>query len=146
MSVCLAKQSLLPIACIVIAACSPSTHSIGEGPVSLKHSGRLDSGHQFELSNGTPDVIAFRGWPKAFSDPTPSPSAFALSCRSDSSSTVSGFGFEDGRKPKLVEVPSRQRMNLVIPNYSTTNSAGNICQLHLKLENGSLVESDEFTL
>jgi hypothetical protein len=146
MSLLRAKQGLLMFCLVALAACGGSTESIGAGPTRLKFSGRSNSEFRFELENGSADTIRFRGWPRSLSIPMPALSAFATSCHSDSSGDINGFSIEQGRQPPLIEVPSKTRIHFAIAKNSFATLRGTQCQLRLKLDDGSNLDSDEFQL
>lgn len=141
------KTTVLLCACLAVAGCNPSTQSIDAGPVSLKFGGLAESGYQFDLANGSSNPIGFHGRTKLFSNPSPALSEYAISCQFASHADMGGYAIEHGQKPALLEVPPRKKMRLFIADNGTIKPWGGQkrCKVYLRLDDGSTLESDEFT-
>ena len=128
-----------------LAACSPTTTSTTPGAVRLKFAESTDSYFTFYVENGLPNEVSFRGRKKMFSPTQLSAGSFGMLCQSRSSPVLVGSAIEHGRQPELIRLPPLQAMRVVISSGYFAEHKGSRCRLNLTLEDGTTVESTEFT-
>jgi hypothetical protein len=98
---------------------------------------------EFDLANGSPDTIRFRGWTRFFAVPLADAGGYSLSCLKGEFGQVTGFVIGHDESAQIA-VPRGEQLRMAISGDALGVAKGSRCRLSLKLENGSFAESDEF--
>lgn len=142
------KRAMLTclIATYAVIACKPPGGAPSSTSVSLVFLRSTQDGVEFRLANGTSRVIRIRAAAESFGVVTPWPSEAAIECR-DANSTFwyeEPFAFAGGR-PELAEVAPGGQVKVVIQSRLTQQHGGGYCRCKLRLEDETIVQTEEFT-
>jgi hypothetical protein len=141
---------------IGLVACKPAEKVPLTGRVSVEYVGRSEddefqSNYLFNLANGSSGPVTFRGWSSMLADSEPSPDATSSRCSTAIGPFSSGrtvYTLRPGASPpESVEVSSGERIRLTV--HASVFREFRIykdcrCVLRLHLEDGSILESEEF--
>lgn len=129
---------------MTLVACKPADAPPPSGQIGLAYGGRSGSDAVFRLENGSSQTIRFRGLRtiRASADPWDT----HIECESAHNADM----YEHPialvvDKPSRIEVSPGEQMRLVIGIQISGEDKGAHCRLHLRLEDGSIVTSSEFT-
>ena len=126
-----------------LVACKPADAPPPSGQIGLAYAGLSGSDAVFRLDNGSSQTIRFRGLRtiRAGADPWDT----HIECEAPNGATM----YEHPialvvDKPSRIEVSPGEQMRLVIGIQTSGEDKGAHCRLHLKLEDGSIVTSNDF--
>ena len=145
MAICRSSPSVgwLATVIIVLSACTPADRVPLSGNITLDYVSTSQSGDVvvFTLANGSPRSIYFRG------NPEPRRATMTCSTSNESEAFIQGIADPPGREENIEVAPSeRLRLNLYVaaltPGFKDRRPR---CRLSLTLEDGTVVDSREFT-
>ena len=134
---------------LALASCKPAPNGPSTGVAILSFLDTSQSSLVFKLENGTTQAIAFRGWDANADEPTTSPEFYAVTCvKKDMSQALSELPpiSHHGPQAESVELSPGTSLRLRIQIEDLGMFHGSSCHLKLRLENGSMIRSAEFSL
>jgi hypothetical protein len=132
----------------LLLACKPAEAPRG-GVAHLSYLGTSQSAFAFKLENGTSEAITLRGWDENDDESSTNPEFYAITCvKKDVSQALSELPpiSHHGPQAQSVELSPGSSMQLRIRVENLSALQESSCHLKLRLENGSMIRSAEFTL
>ena len=138
---------LLVVIAAFLAACKPAPQLPVTGKIGLEFVRTSQSDIYFRLENQAADAISFRGTVKR--SVGAKPWDVFMKCKAVQSElwTEGPYTLVDGG-PESVDVPAGERLDLVVAldlhREFVQQYKGGQCKLNLKLQDGAMIESNEF--
>jgi hypothetical protein len=131
---------------VMAGACKPGAPNVTTGQITLRYADRSKSAVLFELENGTFKTIAVRGDRTFWSGAIPWDTAMLCIAPHSRTSEETSMALSDGF-PKIIEVSSGNRLRLRVEGENFQFAAkheGWSCRLRLRLQSGTVIESEQF--